>query len=114
MSSHSVEGPSPFSGLLDWYLSVFNHKYQSLWFVEQYPHAIPAVTLTLYLSMLYFLPKILMSFQATRKGINLGFVLPLWNLFLSVWSAAMAIGVLFPYGVREKPQQKLTRVGTFD
>jgi hypothetical protein len=100
MNTTVSTGITPIDDILRWYTSIFSHKYKSLWIVEAHPHLVPLITIPVYLSVVFILPKILTSFQATKKGINLGFILPAWNLFLSIWSAGMFFGVLFPYAVR--------------
>jgi len=79
------------------YYRVFTRVYEPFWLSQKYPHSIPAVTITLYLLMVFYLPKLMKKFPATAKGINLGFILPLWNLFLSAGSLAMAVGMGIPY-----------------
>jgi elongation of very long chain fatty acids protein 6 len=80
------------------YREIFTHKYQSLWIVENHPHLVPFFTVILYVTMVFGLPKILVKIPATRDGLKLGRVMAYWNLFLSLWSAAMVLGVAFPYG----------------
>ncbi len=83
--------------LLRQYYDYTASVYGPFWLSEKYPHVIPVVTVVLYVLMVKQLPKLMLKFEATKKGINPGILMPLWNLFLCVWSFFMALGIGLPY-----------------
>lgn len=81
---------------VDIYYKVFTTPYEPWWIASEYPHSIPAVTVVLYLAMVFGLPKLMVR-MGLGKGVNVGVVMPLWNLFLSAWSLVMALAMGIPY-----------------
>ncbi|KAL0483754.1 elongation of very long chain fatty acids protein [Acrasis kona] len=87
------------NSFVDRYKQIFSHKYESMYIVQQYPNTFPLTFVALYVSMVFLLPKVLVRIPATKEGLNLGRLMSLWNLFLSIWSAAMVLGAGIPYGL---------------
>ncbi|KAL0491034.1 elongation of very long chain fatty acids protein [Acrasis kona] len=85
---------------LDSVLQQYHERYASVygpWWVSlKYPHILPWATVAVYVSMVFGMPK-LMKAVGLEKGINVSPIMKVWNLFLSVWSAAMALGTGIPY-----------------
>jgi elongation of very long chain fatty acids protein 6 len=82
---------------IDNYLHAVTSVYEPWWVSSTWPHSIPIITVVGYLSMVFGLPHLLLMNKSTRNGISVGKIMPLWNLFLSVWSFFMAVGIGIPY-----------------
>lgn len=71
--------------------------------MDTYPHSLPIITLVLYYAMLVLLPKLLApkknsdGQKPSPPGTVLKFVMASWNLFLSIVSAFMVLGIVVPY-----------------
>jgi len=58
----------------------------------KYPHTIPITGCIIYALILLVLPKL-----CNEKGYKVGFIMVYWNLFLSIFSFMMLLGVGIPY-----------------
>jgi elongation of very long chain fatty acids protein 6 len=97
MSNGVVTGLPVIDQAIAAYQQQFTTVYGPFWVSQKYPYVIPAVTVILYVLMVKKLPGLMKRFKATEKGIDVGAFMPLWNLFLSVWSFFMAVGIGIPY-----------------
>lgn len=82
------------SELVSWYYKTFSltcFAENRLPWPQEYTHIVPFVAVVLYLLMLKFLPKIV----GQPKKID--GIFAVWNLFLSIMSLAILLGVLIPY-----------------
>ncbi|KAL0488403.1 elongation of very long chain fatty acids protein [Acrasis kona] len=68
--------------------------------LHTHTHSTPLISLALYLSTIYLLPKAMRA--AGIKGFNVKVPMALWNLFLTVISVAMLVGMAGPWFGRWK------------
>lgn len=83
--------------LLEKYESLVVYDVSQPNIIQSYPRVIPITAVTLYLIMVFGLPKFLLKHKINCNGPVLNFVMASWNLFLSVMSACMFFGVAIPY-----------------
>eukprot|EP01087_Luapelamoeba_hula_P004223 TRINITY_DN14162_c0_g1_i1.p1 TRINITY_DN14162_c0_g1~~TRINITY_DN14162_c0_g1_i1.p1 ORF type:complete len:281 (+),score=38.36 TRINITY_DN14162_c0_g1_i1:122-964(+) len=104
MAANSTATHGPLDGLLSFYEQKFSfHEDELTWRYGIGLHILPWTASVLYVAMVYWLPGYLI-----RNKINLSAqikpIMAAWNLFLSVLSGAMFLGLLFPaiYMMQEK------------
>lgn len=60
--------------------------------MENHLYTTPLITLGIYFSLIFLLPRVL-----PKKGYNIKYILIVWNGFLSIFSLAMLLGATIPF-----------------
>lgn len=68
--------------------------------VFSHTHILPIPTTIAYLAMVFLLPGILRKSERFSKGVELKWIMVIWNLFLAVISLFMFVGTLVPIAYR--------------